>query len=822
MENKLRRGLALLMTLIMLISCAPMDALAAIVPVSGGTQTSSGVSLKSIVKPPVATTTYVFMNGTEEFARQILKNGQTLNNPGTPTADSANKEFVGWFDESGNQLTFPITASVGSASSTITVNARFADVYFVFFTNENGEVMVTKKGANGDTISTEGVTYPVGNEQSIIGWNYTGNENDPLISEVKLEGKDVKLKAVVKDGHWITFDSQGGTYVEPAFVKGNGTTTAPAAPTRPGYTFDHWSATVGGTAFTFGQSLEQKLTLYAVWTANDNTRYTVIHWQENADDDEYSYAESETKTGTTGAQTSAAAKSYPGFTAQTFAQETIAGDGSTIVNVYYLRNVYKVNFNEKHEHTYDRRTGNYFSGYTYYGGCYPQNGGSSTICGLSTNSWVATQTITAKYGANISTQWPDGTFWYVSQNNQNTAQSNLDTMPLGGKEFYGKAEGSGTAYYYVQVLPGESGTENVGGKTYKQHHKDTGYSRGTVTDEERYEMTGFTCNLQHSAENGDSYSGAKFYYDRNSYNVVYINNGVTVKTTSYYYEQSISDAGSYTPARPSTLPDTFTFGGWYADPAGGQAYTFTGKTMPAQNVTVYAKWNKPIVNGTAYITIDGTDAGTTLENVTYGGTITDQLNTLQATIMQDKDGYTWRGWRTGPNGTGDPFNVDTKIYSNITLYPYYTKDGTFTVEYVSGKNDVTAPVDTKSYAEDSFADLKSPGKLVSDGEYFLGWSDGAATYQPRDKYQIKSNHADERNVITLTAQWGARPAGTTLTYKANGGAGEDVVENLANNATVTTRPGTTFSRVGYTFKGWDTNPKGEGSIAPNTQVQVDN
>ena len=131
-------------------------------------------------------------------------------------------------------------------------------------------------------------------------------------------------------------------------------------------------------------------------------------------------------------------------------------------------------------------------------------------------------------------------------------------------------------------------------------------------------------------------------------------------------------------------------------------------------------------------------------------------------------------------------------------------------------------MDGKSYAEDSFADLMSPGKLVADGEYFLGWSDGAATYQPRDKYQIKSNHADEQNVITLTAKWGARPAGTTLTYKANGGAGEDVVENLANNATVTTKPGTTFSRVGYTFKGWDTNPKGEGSIAPNTQVQVDN
>ena len=555
---------------------------------------------------------------------------------------------------------------------------------------------------------------------------------------------------------------------------------------------------MGGAAFTFGQQLDQALTLYAVWTPNTDTQYTVIHWQENADDDEYSYVASETRTGTTGAQTSAAAKSYTGFTAQNIAQQTIAGDGSTIVSVYYKRNVYEVKFYE------------YNSGFLGIGGSWEEN---------------TSLRITAKHGANIRAKWPTETFWYVSQNNQNTAQSNLDTMPIGGKNFYGKASGSGKAYYYVEVLPGESGTETVGGKTYKRDHTDTGYSNGTVTDEERYEMTGFTCNKQYSAKNGDSYSGSKFYYDRNSYDVVYINSGSQAKVTHYLYQQSIADAGNYqldSTAAPAGK-EGYVFAGWYDAPEGGNEFIFTGKTMPAQNVTVYAHWAEPTVIGKAYITIDGTGNVTTLENVTYGGTITDQLNDLQATIMQDKPGYTWRGWRTGPNGTGEPFNVDTKIYSNITLYPYYTKDGTFTVEYVSGKNDVTAPVDGKSYAEDSFADLKSPGKLVADdGEYFLGWSDDAATYQPRDKYQIKSNHADERNVITLTAQWGARPAGTTLTYKANGGAGEDVVENLANNATVTTKPADTFSRVGYTFKGWDTDPKGEGSIAPNTQVQVDN
>ena len=800
MENKLRRGLALLMTLIMLISCAPMDALAAIVPVSGGTQTSSGVSLKSIVKPPVATTTYVFMNGTEEFARQILKNGETLNNPGTPDSGSPNKEFTGWLDDN-NQA--PVFGAVNvTETKTTTYHAQFADVYFVFFTNEKGEVMVTKKGANGETISTEGVTYPVGNEQTIVGWK--NEESGNIVTSVTLNDHDVTLTAIVENGHWITYDSQGGTYVAPAFVKANETTSAPAAPSRPGYTFDHWSETVGGAAFSFGQKLDQALTLYAVWTPNANTRYTVIHWLENADDNEYSYAESEPMTGATGAQTIAEAKSYTGFKAQPIAQQTIAGDGSTIVSVYYKRIEYKVKF-YKYEY-------GWFSG-----------------------SWeeITNLTITAKYQAFIGDKWPTyegSSTWGTTTSGSRPGgpyQVNIETMPLNGASFYGPKTGSGSesAYYYVEVLPGESG-ETVSGVTYKLHHKDTSPGTGySVTVEDQYPITGFTFNSAPSTATDKPYDNAKFYYTRNSYNIVYVSGGQTVNTASKKFEESIADAGSYTPTvKPAGMED-YVFGGWHADPAGEQAYTFTGKTMPAQNVMVYAKWNKPVYNGTIYLTIEGTTGSSITLNVPKGDTIETALNEKQAEIMaQTGEGYTWRGWRTGKDGTGEPFNPQTRITTDVTLYPYYTKDGTFTVRYATKKDDVTAPVDGKSYAEDSFADLMSPGKLVAaDGKYFLGWSDGAATYQPRDKYQIKSELANpENNIITLTAQWGARPAGTTLTYKANGGAGADVVENLANNATVTTKPAGTFSRVGYTFKGWDTNPKGEGSIAPNTQVQVDN
>ena len=804
MENKLRRGLALLMTLIMLISCAPMDALAAIVPVSGGTQTSDGLSLLSIVKPPVATVTYVFMNGTEEFARQILKNGETLNNPGTPKADSANKEFVGWYD--GNtQLSFPYTVSVGNASSTVTVKAKFADVYFVFFTNPDGEVMVTKKGANGETIPAEGVTYPVGNEESIVGWeDASGN----LVPSVTLNGSDVTLKARVENGHWITYDSQGGTYVAPAFVKADST------PSRPGYTFDHWSETVGGAAFSFGQKLDQALTLHAVWTANANTRYTVIHWWQNANDDGYTYHESETKTGKTGEMTAAEGKTYNVngtnvlgqsvsdrvFTAQTIQQQTIAGDGSTIVNVYYSRKSYTITF----------RASNW-SGYT------------------------TLKPLTKKWGESLqASDW----YTYNGDNNYKINGSSkmiafLSTMPMNGATLnaIGDEGSTNTATYYGEALSSsESGAIQVSGRWFIVHHTDTtkGTSSYTVGDEDRYPIDGFTLISNMGTQVGDSYYNAKFYYSRNSYNVVYINNGVEKNTASYRYEASIADAGNYelTDADAPAGKEGYVFAGWYDAPEGGNEFIFTGKTMPAQNVTVYAHWAEPTVIGKAYITIDGTGNVTTLENVTYGGTITDQLNSLQETIMKDKTDYTWRGWRTGPNGTGKPFNVDTKIYSNITLYPYFTKDGTFSVTYVLCEDDesvipptgVTPPQDGKAYAEDSYADLMSPSALKSgDGQYFLGWSDGAKIYQPRDKYQIKGD-------VTLTGVWGARPAGTTLTYKANGGEGADVTENYANNETVVTLTlkKSKFSRPGYTFLGWDTDPNAKtASITAGSSVQVD-
>ena len=69
-------------------------------------------------------------------------------------------------------------------------------------------------------------------------------------------------------------------------------------------------------------------------------KYKVEHWQENINNNEYSKVDKDTeeKTGEAGKNTDAKAKSYEGFTPQSFAQSLIKADGSTIVQIKYKRN----------------------------------------------------------------------------------------------------------------------------------------------------------------------------------------------------------------------------------------------------------------------------------------------------------------------------------------------------------------------------------------------------------------------------------------------------------------------------------------------------
>ena len=262
-------------------------------------------------------------------------------------------------------------------------------------------------------------------------------------------------------------------------------------PTRNGYTFDGWYDADGKPVTTVSETA----TVTAHWKANSETKYTVIHWQENANDDEYSSMDIEKKTGATNSTTNAKAKSYSGFTAQAITQKTIAGDGSTIVNVYYKRNVYDVKF-------YTIRHSGGLFGHSYY-------------------EEDTSLRITAKYGAVICDRWPNKpeSAWNVSKNG-NTWQAGIDVMPLNGATFYQRGQNSShtmVASYYL---------ETVSGGRYELDHQDTVYGYDdSVTEEDRYSITGFTLNESKSTKIRKPYDGAKFYYNRNSYNIVFMNNG---------------------------------------------------------------------------------------------------------------------------------------------------------------------------------------------------------------------------------------------------------------------------------------------------------
>ena len=463
-------------------------------------------------------------------------------------------------------------------TQTITVQAIFETVYTVYFKHEGRTVATKELTDTQPSVSTGDVLVPVGADEKLTGWYFGGTRYETVSKADFLAGDTLTLTAKVDKGHWIHFNSDGGSYVAPQFVTGN--TIPPANPARPGFSFEGWYEE-SGNRFTFGNQLTSNITLTAHWKSNTSTKYTVIHWQEDADDDGYSYVENETLYGTTGAQTSARAKTYNGFTVRAITQETIKGNGATIVNIYYKRNVYEVKF-------YRRTSG--FSGW----------------------SEMTNKTISAKYGANIRDQWPGGQ-WKVSPSGS-VYQTNIDVMPLGGTSFYETSQYNGSAKYYLEDLNGN----------YVLDHTDTGASTtANISKEDRYNITGFTVNESKSGKDGERYNGASFYYDRNSYNVVYISNGQTVKTASYKYQQSIADAENYKLTTPPVGMEKYIFAGWCADPFGLPEYVFDGKTMPAQNVTVYANWVAPVHTVTVYAA-DRTTVLKTITKVPHGGKIADE------------------------------------------------------------------------------------------------------------------------------------------------------------------------------------------------------
>ena len=501
-------------------------------------------------------------------------------------------------------------------------------------------------------------------------------------AKVAADGSTVVEIKYDRNYYMMRFNLDGGYGVEPIYARFGAAITL-GEPTKPGYKFDGWTPKLPTTMPVGGGTYAAK------WTKQDS-KYQIQYWQENADDDGYSYVESETVTAATGDVVNYNGnKSYAGFTRNTDKTDknvTVNGDGSTVLNVYFNRNVYEVKF-------------------------YKNDGSNRKPKWSEINSLR----ITAKYGANIRNQWPtysgsntwsvNGTYtWNLFDGyvKDGPYQANIDTMPLNGATFYGPltSESSETAYYYVEVLPGEEGTEH-GSILYKEHHRDTSAGSGfSITDEDKYPITGFTFKeVKTKSGSGNAYDGATFYYTRNRNKLVFDDQYGTKVTEELPFEQVLSESvnykNNYQPAYPSTLEaGAYMFDGWYLDPGCTQPVDWTAK-MPDAQVVVYAKWAPKNHTVKTFLTkekIEENDPIDTWDNVPHGTAVTN-------TPADPQNGsYVFVGWFYMDGNVEKAFDFSMPVVKDLNLYAKWSSNTlvAYTIKYTLENGTVIADETTGS------------------------------------------------------------------------------------------------------------------------------
>ena len=334
--------------------------------------------------------------------------------------------------------------------------------------------------------------------------------------------------------------------------------------TRAGYAFDGWYTDAGcTTAFTTATMPAENITLYAKWTAQGGISYTVEHYQQNVADDDYTLADTESKTGATGQPTAAESKSYPGFTAQNFDQQTVKGDGSTVVKVYYTRNEYTLTYDlNGSDASWTDSAENKSNIYRYGAAVTILTSNDLSRAGYAFGGWYT--------DVDCTTRW------------------NESTMPAENTTLYAKWNAGQVNYTVNYYLQNVDGTDYVLQDTVS----GSGETGQTVDVQKSYE--GFTPKSDTPAsitlKAGSAQNVADIYYTRNQYMLTFeLGDGVTLDEGcapnggSIYYGAEIST--DMTNAKRTG----YTFVGWYED----EAYQteWSGTTMPARDITLYAKWD---------------------------------------------------------------------------------------------------------------------------------------------------------------------------------------------------------------------------------------
>lgn len=832
-----KRLFALFLCLCMVMTLLPVGAFAEGTEAQSGLA-AGGASVTSVnpVETPDTHITFKFYNGETLLDTQVVNGNGQLTAPATPAIEGGRK-FLGWYavDATGQleaqEFDFSNAYTNYSGRSEVKVMAKFEAVFYVYFMTVDGQVHSTAIANAANDFKVALPTDYEPNGKVVTGW-VVGN--DAVFTADTVVTADTYVYPVTEDCYWVTFNTTGGSMVASRSIKKGEALnlSTVTVPYRTGYSFKGWSTTADGANVVTSIAPTADTTLYAVWEG-DNVTYTVVYWGENPNNtatenipfDTLLGTESKTaKVGTTVTGSASTAsnntiKNY--FTYHSSDSAVVKADNSTVINVYYTRRSFSVTFD------------------------LGIIGRKSMTIGSNTYSsgWNATKyVLTAKYEQNIESLWPTASNFKSGSNFSGWSVDGLDgtatskrvTMTAdlcssSGKTAKANYDASCLDHLYYmfesfdQTSPANGNERKQYGNVY--YDKSDAYSQDANSGGGNWrqkEITGMTASGKHtdvidSAWFEPTERNVFLYYTRNEYDFIKNNYG-TVASEKVKFGASLADKGGE-PARPAGFSENAAFKGWYEVPVGQITdstlpYDFTGKTMPASKLTLFAYWvEKPVTLTVQVPTLGGYTASN--YEVAIGTVISgvDVFKDAEAKIAEA--GKTVLKW-VYEDGTA--VDVNSAIGSDTTVKAVLEGE-VYNLTYVTGTD--AAITDENRYEYEALAQVKDGSGLKSGDKVFACWTDETGkVYYPGSYVTMTGNK-------TLTANYVDPSVKVTLTYHSNFDTDQtktigavpnnDKVTVMAYDATgMTTRPG-------YEFKGWaDTADADTANYPAGSEARLDN
>lgn len=852
------------------------------------------------IQAPQAAQLFVTLNiGDSQYGEPIPVFDGRINVPEEPEKTSwptGASAFLGWYTDAELTAVFDPETTI---TENINLYAKFEqEGYYVYFLDANNAVVKTLSAALGGVVeepnADDFIVAPGG--QKFLYWadNETGTQFDftaPLI-------KDVTLRPVFSSTYYVYFYSEG-TQIDPVMVSDGETVAKPDVdPTRDGYDFKYWSVEPNGVEYDFTAPVNGTLRLHAVWEAK-TVNYTAVIWMEkpnisgdpswpgdymsfkvvkNGDRTKPDYAgnsiaKCEVAAGTEITEIDPSVLPYMLDTAffhyAKTMPTTIQGNGQSVVNVLYNRNVYTMNFIVSH---YSNSNVSTLPDGTKVTTTYaPESKVKWEWTGDAQAGWAektfnrepmqqVVYSFDAKYEQDITKLWPSQNITakltaYDSAGNIAVSQPDAwqpqgATMGSQGTMItkrltltpeliphgYGDAAPQNMMWsltyvdqlqtvevnYWHDVLDGQTGVPAKGNVASGSYVKDEQLSQTLKTT---LGSNTYGKNLQGMKLAGTSQQtqpdGTKvfdFYYKRNLVNLVYNTLGGSSVPAVNNVKHG-QDIERYQPADPTK--DNAMFAGWYYDSDFKKPVDWKNDTVSStssdtvQTVVLFAKWESTANTVSFYDRQGSIGSGTALSKQ---GVATGGYADLSTPITITAEGVKY------------PLTAGESVPGYGEFIGWYWLQGTERMPFSADM-----PIN-KSY--DLFAMWKvgnfhityesgeATGGItpVESGEYGLGTmykvSGNTGALSVADKTFIGWKSSVDGKIYyagtmmevqgdtTLVAQFAEKNNSYTVTYKPGyKGGSQDIVTYVKKGNETKLPPDTTFMRPGYVFEGWEASDK---------------